>query len=79
MKKIYADVYTEYFDGDYVTTTKIYADIPQDAADLIAAAEKWDGCHWDNPRIVFSEQVDGTAPSEFALELMRRIGAEAED
>lgn len=79
MKKFYASIYTERVAGDNITTTKIYADIPSQAADLIAAAEKWDGCHWDNPRIVFSEQVDGTAPSEFALELMRRIGAEVED
>ena len=79
MKNFIASTYTEQMGGDIVTTTKIYAEIPQSAADIIAAAEKWDGNHWDNPRVLFAEQVKGTAPSAFAMELIRRLGAEVED
>lgn len=73
MKKFICESYTEWHDNNYWTVCKVYADIPQEAADAIAEAEEWDGCHWDNPRLVYCDAVIGTAMSDEATEFLRLL------
>ena len=40
--------YTEHFNGEYVTTTKVY--------DRDKVVSGWSGCHWDNPALIRWEQ-----------------------
>ena len=66
MEYVY-DLYTEWYGDKYVTTAKIF--------DKRRRGMNFSGCHWDDPRLVYAEQVDGTcAPSDF-WELVDRLGA----
>lgn len=76
MKKFYYESETTWR-GEYVTITKVFADIPQAAQNAIAAAENWDGCHWDAPNIIYSEQVEGQVMSDEASLLIKLLGATA--
>lgn len=65
MKYVY-DLYTEWYGDKYVTIGKIF-----DKRRRV----HFSGCHWDDPRLIYAEQVDGTcAPSGF-WELVDRLGA----
>ena len=79
MKKFVYKTYTEYRGNGYTTITKVYAVIPRAAWDAIAKAEKWDGCHWDAPAIVYSESVEGTDMSAEALVLINALRADEYD
>ena len=75
MKKFKYESYTEWYDNQYQTVTKIYADIPSKAMQIIAEDENWDGCHWDAPDVVYSEQVEGQTMSDDALIMIKLLGA----
>ena len=69
MKKVnyVYDLYTEWYGDKYVTTGKIF--------DKRKVRQIFNGCHWDDPRLIYAEQVDGTcAPSGF-WELVDQLGA----
>lgn len=76
MKKFIYESYTEYWGNIYVTTTKVYALIPKAARDAIAKAEKWDGCHWDAPAVIYSETMRGTEMSRQASTIIIALNAE---
>lgn len=76
MKKFIYESYTEYWGNIYVTTTKVYAVIPKAARDAIAKAEKWDGCHWDAPAVIYSETTRGTEMSRQASTIIIALNAE---
>lgn len=76
MKRFIYESYTEYRGNDYETTTKVYAVIPREARDAIAKAEKWQGCHWDAPAVVYSESVEGTTMSAQAATIIDALKAE---
>lgn len=76
MKKFIYESYTEWHGNDYETITKVYAVIPRAAWNAIAKAEKWDGCHWDAPAIVYSESVEGTTMSDQAAAVIDALKAE---
>lgn len=76
MKKFVYESYTEYYGNNYTTTTKVYAVIPREARDAIAKAEKWDGCHWDAPAVVYSESVEGLDMSSQAATVIDALKAE---
>ena len=60
------DLYTEWYGDRYVTTAKIFK---EESTDKVFV------CHWDDPALIYAEQVDGTyAPSGF-WELVDRLGA----
>lgn len=75
MKKFEFVSYMEWAGNEYQTTTKIYASIPAAARKAIAEAENWDGCHWDDPAIIYGECVAGTAMSQDAADLIRILRA----
>ena len=75
MKNFYWTQSTEYYDNNYWTVTKIYAAMPDVAAKAIADKENWSGCHWDDPRLVFSEQLRGITCSGDAQQLIRILNA----
>lgn len=75
MKRFKYESYTEWYDNQYQTVTKIYAEIPQEAMQAIAKAENWDGCHWDALYVVWSEQVEGQTMSDDALTMIKLLGA----
>nr|DAM59676.1 MAG TPA: hypothetical protein [Caudoviricetes sp.] len=79
MKKFIYETYTEYHGNGYETTTKVYAVIPKVARDAIAKAEGWDGCHWDEPSVVYAESVEGTDMSAEALVLINALRADEYD
>lgn len=74
MKKFFFESWTEWH-GEYETITKVFADIPKEATDAIALAEGWDGCHWDAPSVVFTEQVKGTVMSDEAASVIDALKA----
>lgn len=76
MEKFVYKTYTEWHGNGYETVTKVYAVIPRAAWDAIAKAEKWDGCHWDAPAIVYSESVEGTMMSAQAATVIDALKAE---
>lgn len=76
MEKFIYKSHTEWYGNDYETITKVYAVIPRAAWDAIAKAEKWDGCHWDAPAIVYSESVEGTMTSAQAATVIDALKAE---
>ena len=59
--------YTEYCDGKYTTTTKVFNWDKVDAS--------WSGCHWDNPAIIKAEVVDGQTWSDEMSDFIREVGA----
>lgn len=79
MKKFMYECYTEWHGNSYETTTKVYAVIPKAAHDAVAKAEKWDGCHWDAPDVVYSESVEGLAMSEKASVIINALHADEYD
>lgn len=76
MKKFVYESYTEWNGNGYETTTKVYAVIPRVARDAIAKAEKWSGCHWDTPDVVFAESVEGTFMSKEAFTIINALDAD---
>lgn len=76
MKKFIYESYTEWHGNGYETVTKVYAVIPKAACDAIAKAEKWDGCHWDAPNVIFAESVDGTFMSRKAFTIINALDAD---
>ena len=59
--------YTEYYDGKYTTTTKVF--------DLDKVNASWSGCHWDNPAIIKAEVVEGQTWSEEMSDFIHEVGA----
>lgn len=59
--------YTEWHGSKYVTTTKVY--------DRQKYNPGWSGCHWDDPRIIRSEQVDGACMSDEMKKYINSIDA----
>ena len=74
MKKF---VYTSHFDhGKRCTTTKVFADIPKAAIDIIAEAEGWDGRHWNSPSLIYCEETYGSPyMSDKCALLIKLLGA----
>lgn len=71
MKRYVYESYTEYYSGDYHTTTKLY--------DTTKFSSSFSGCHWDNPAIIASEQVDGLYMSDDMANLISQYKAEEMD
>ena len=71
MKKFF---YEQYQEGN-TFVTKVFADIPHEAYEILAVAEQWDGCHWDAPNLVFCEQVEGDEPSPDAAAVIKALKA----
>ena len=59
--------YTEHFNGEYITTTKVY--------DKDKMVPGWSGCHWDNPALIRCEQVQGEIMSDEMSDFIHEIGA----
>lgn len=71
--KFFYECYTEYFNGGYHTTTKVYDSRRKKAAD-------WQGCHWNDPLLLVSEQVDGLIMSDEMARFIDKVNAvEIED
>lgn len=69
MKKYLYESYTEYFGGSYHTTTKLY--------DTTKFNSHFVGCHWDNPAVVASEQVEGLFMSDDMTSIINEYKAES--
>lgn len=65
MKRYLYESYTEYYNNNYRTTTK-----------LIKFNSNFVGCHWDNPAIVASEQVESLYMSDDMANLINEYRAE---
>lgn len=68
MKRYLYESYTEYYNNEYHTTTKLY--------DTTKFNSNFVGCHWDNPAIVASEQVEGLYMSDDMANLISQYRAE---
>ena len=79
MKKFEYTSYTEWRGNEYETITKIFAVLPEMAQVAIAEQEDWNGCHWDNPSLVFSESVEGLNMSTEADVVIKALNAECDD
>lgn len=55
---------------------KSWAVIPDVAKKAIAEDEKWDGCHWDAPEIIWTEQTNGMLSSPEADKMISLLNAE---
>lgn len=79
MKKFEYEAYTEWDGSKFMTTTKVYAVLPRVAYDAIAKEEKWSGCHWDAPDVLYSECVEGVRMSPQAETIIDALHAEEHD
>ena len=61
MKTSY-EVYTDYTNGEYYTTSKLFIDYGEELNNIIDEKHRGDS-HWDHPRLLFVEKVLGTEPS----------------
>ena len=61
------ETYTEWYDGNYRTITKVF--------DMGKVDASWSGCHWDNPAIIKAEVVDGEVMSDEMSDFINILGA----
>lgn len=66
-KRFEYESYTEWYDNNYHTITKVY--------DWEKIDPTWNGCHWDNPAIIKSEVADGETMSDEMSDFIDSIGA----
>ena len=76
MKKFSLTTYTEWAGDRDETITKVFAILPEEAKVAIAEEENWTGCHWDDPAMVFSEQVEGLNMTKQAKIIIKALNAE---
>ena len=63
----YYETYTEWYDGNYHTITKVF--------DMEKVDASWSGCHWDNPAIIKAEVVEGEVMSDEMSDFINILGA----
>ena len=51
-------VYVNYVDHNGDLYTDVYIEDAPIEVQAIAKTEKWDGCHWDAPNVIYSECVE---------------------
>ena len=66
-KKYEYETYTEWYDNNYHTITKVF--------DMEKVDASWRGCHWDNPAIIKSEVVNGVMMSHEMANFISISGA----
>lgn len=66
-KKYEYETYTEWYDNNYHTITKVF--------DMEKVDASWSGCHWDNPAIIKSEVVNGVMMSHEMSDFISILGA----
>ena len=67
MAKYEYETYTEWYDSNYRTITKVF--------DMEKVDTAWSGCHWDNPAIIKAEVVDGEVMSDEMSDFINILGA----
>ena len=67
MAKYEYENYTEWYDDNYHTITKVF--------DLEKVDTAWNGCHWDNPAIIKVEVVNGEVMSDEMSDFIKFVGA----
>ena len=67
MAKYEYETYTEWYDSNYRTITKVF--------DMEKVDTAWSGCHWDNPAIIKAEVVDGEMMSDEMSDFIHEVGA----
>ena len=67
MMKYEYETYTEWYDGNYHTVTKVF--------DMEKVDTTWSGCHWDNPAIIKAEVINGEVMSDEMSDFIKSVGA----